>query len=177
MGNGAGRLRGAPGLALNMVWLTSAPRSACSQRAGGSSGGRALAGLQVGALAAVNQVQVAAAQGGGVQQRGVAGHHIQVARLDASARRFAPAGRGQAAAAGVVGHVGTEKQRIHAPALVLSLRSSLAWMALSVLASSRPPPRPGWLQATTVCQPARLSWATACSAPGRGCHWSGKWLR
>ena len=73
-------------------------------------------------------MQVAAAQGGGsVQQRRVAGHHIQVARLDAVALGDLrqQAGRGQAAAAGVVGHVGTEKQRIHAPALGAELAQQL----------------------------------------------------
>ena len=40
--------------------------------------------------------------------------------------------------------------------------------------SNRPRPRPDWLVASTMCQPAWLSRAIASSAPGSGTHSSGE---
>src|SRR3990167_1718925 len=60
------------------------------------------------------------------------------------------------------------------PPTAASWRCILAWMALSVATSNMPRPSPGWLDATTTCQPARLSRAMASSAPGRATQSSGE---
>jgi hypothetical protein len=83
------------------------------------------------------------------------------------------AGLGLAAVAVVLGRVRAEEHRVDAPALRLQQLVHVVCTALTAAMSIMPRPMPDWLVATTACQPAWFSRATASSAPGIGTHSSG----